>query len=187
MKNKKNGNLNRIFNSGNLLLLAIVLVLVGISFFAGQSGQKTGTDFAMRDNGVSELSTNGFVAVKPEAGVVNGDGVISLTGNCYRVVAGTEPHLAESIANGIEKRIVERPNTHDILRDQLESFDIKILMIKVVDIRKNNFIGKIILKQDDKIVSLESRPSDGIALAVRTNSSVYMNETLMKKYGEKVC
>lgn len=189
MAKSKNKVLQNILSGRNLVLSAIIIVLIGISYYAGLNSSR---DFELdtivqRGGSINDLSTDGFILVKPEADIVNGDGVVSLSGNCYTVTAGTEPHQALSIVNGMDKKIVERPNTHDVLRDLLDVLDIKLLMVKVVDIRNNNFIGKIILQQGDRIVSLESKPSDGIALAVRINSSIYMNETLMKIYGEKIC
>jgi bifunctional DNase/RNase len=60
-------------------------------------------------------------------------------------------------------------------------------MVKIVEIRNNTFIGRLILQQGNKVVSLDSRPSDGIAIAVRTGSPVYIKESLMKEQGKYIC
>ncbi len=179
---------SKFFTKKNSIVFTIVFISIAVGFLAGRSiGQNNEIGFLLQENQIKDLSTNGFVAMKPEVGVVENDGAISLIGNCYRVSARTEIYQAESIANGLAGKIIERPNAHDLLKDELDSFGIDVMMVKIVNIKNNFFIGKIILKQDDRIASLESKPSDGIALAVRTNATIYMNETLMKTYGEKIC
>ena len=136
---------------------------------------------------ISELSTVGFVEVKPDAGIIDNSGVVSLTGGCYQVTANTDVVQAESIINGLEGKIPVRPSTHDLMKEVFETMNIKVLMVKVVDLKDNNYIGRLIVKQGDKILSLDSRPSDGIAIAVRTNSTIYFKESLMKERGKYIC
>jgi bifunctional DNase/RNase len=136
---------------------------------------------------LEDLSTSGFAVVKPAAEVVGGQGVVALTGGCYSMVAGTDATQAESISNALSGVAGERPNTHDVVRDMLESLGIELVMVKVTELRGNNFHGRIILRQGDTILNLDSRPSDGIALALRTNSTIYFNETLLKERGQKIC
>lgn len=134
-----------------------------------------------------ELSTVGYVKVTPEAAVIENRGVISLTGGCYQVIASTDVTQAESIINGLEGKINVRPNTHDLMKDMFQNLGIEVVIVKVVDLKDNNFIGRIILKQGNKILSLDSKPSDGIAIAVRTNAPIYMNRDLMEKMGKYIC
>jgi len=136
---------------------------------------------------ISELSTVGFVEVKPEAVVIETIGVVSLTGGCYQVTANTDVAQAQSIVNGIEGTISDRPNAHDLMKEIFEAMGIKVLMVKVVDIKDTNYIGRLIVKQGDNVLSLDSRPSDGIAIAVRTNSTIYFKESLMKERGKFIC
>lgn len=137
--------------------------------------------------GIQELSTEGFVAVKPMADVVDGQGAVSLTGSCYRMVAGTDVSQAESIRDGMNKMTNERPNTHELMRDIFKALDIEVVMVKVTDIKGDNFHGRLILQQGDTVLSMDSKPSDGIAIAIRTNSTIYFNETLLKQSGQKIC
>ena len=60
-------------------------------------------------------------------------------------------------------------------------------MVKIVDLKENNYIGKLIIQQGNKVLSLDSRPSDGIALVVRTNSTIYFKESLLKEMGKYIC
>lgn len=134
-----------------------------------------------------ELSTSGYMRVDVDAGVVGNDGIVVLTSDCYQLTANTEAGQAESIANGLVKKIDFRPNAHDLMKDVLNNLQIEVVMVKIVELKNGTFYGRLILKQGDKIVSLDSRPSDGIALAVRTDSPVYIKEDLMKSEGKYIC
>lgn len=136
---------------------------------------------------LSELSTVGYLKVDVDASVVDGTGIVTLQSECYRLTAVTEPYQAESIANGIAGKINFRPNTHDTMKDALTNLGVDVEMVKIIELRNNTFIGRLILKQGNKVVSLDSRPSDGIALAVRTGSPIYIKESLMKENGEYIC
>jgi len=134
-----------------------------------------------------ETSTFGYKKVVPNAYVQEGVGVLTLSSNCLLVEGVTEEWIAKSIINGLANSTEFRPDAHDVLRDLLKSLEIKVLMVKIVDIVDNTFIGRLILKQGNKIVSLDVRPSNGIALAVRVGAPVYIREDLLTKYGKQVC
>lgn len=136
---------------------------------------------------IKDLSTEGFVAVRPTVDVSDGNGLIGLTGGCFRMVAGTETGQAQSIRDGLEDVTGPRPNTHELMRDAFDSLGIKILMVKITELRGNNFFGKLLLQQGNTLLALDAKPSDGIALAIRTGAPIYFNETLLKERGEKIC
>ena len=167
----------------NYTVLAVVGILVGIglAMIAQNPTQQTS------EKNLSDLSLVGYVQVSPNATVAGVNGIINLTGNCYNVVGNTDAVQAQSIIDGIAGKIRERPGTHDLVKDAFQNFGIKVLMVKVVGLQNNHFIGRLILQQGSTILSLDSRPSDGIALAVRMNSKIYFKEDLLKQHGEKVC
>jgi hypothetical protein len=169
----------RVLKISIVLLVILVLVFSYVLFFP----QAKKLDFST----LPELSTIGYKKVEIDAGVSEGRGMVTLTADCYQVIAYTETAQAESIANGLAGRIDFRPNAHDLVKSMFDSLDIEVVMVKVVGITNNTFIGKVILRQGNKILSLDSRPSDGTALAVRTGSPVYMKESLLEEYGRKVC
>lgn len=169
-----------------ILSIASILISISIAYLT-LSGGKINLNIPSMSEQVSELSTVGFVEVKPDAAIIDNAGVVSLTGGCYRVTANTDFVQAESIINGMQGKIPVRPNAHDLMKDVFESLGIEVVMVKIVDVQDNNYIGRLIVRQDDQIISLDSKPSDGIALAVRTNSSIYFKESLMKERGENIC
>jgi bifunctional DNase/RNase len=175
-------------NNRERLLFALVIISLTIAIFVLFSSQKlTLPTFVPEVLNLPELSTQGYVEVQPDAAIVEGQGVVILTGECYQLIANTELSQAESIANGIAGRIDFRPNTHDLMKDALNNLGIEVVMVKIVELRNNTYHGRVILRQGDRIASLDSRPSDGIALAVRTNSSIYVKEDLLRAQGKYIC
>ena len=136
---------------------------------------------------VSQLSTVGYVEVKPDARVVGDIGIVTLTGGCYQVSGRTEAWIAQSIIDGLANKTRFRPDAHDVFRDALNTLGVKVVMVKVVDIKNSTFIGRLILQQGSKLVSLDIRPSNGCAIAIRTGAPIYMRKDLMEKYGKKIC
>jgi hypothetical protein len=135
------------------------------------------------------LSTAGFVRVNVEVDVQGDTGVVRLTGGCYQVLATVEKDQAVSILNGMNNVVGLRPNVHDLFRDTLKGLDAKILMIKITDVREDVYLSKMFIRKGNTLLSLDARPSDAIAVAVRSdyNVPVYMNQTLMMKQGTKIC
>lgn len=164
------------------ILIVLIVILLGISAYVLISSRVELADISA----LPELSTLGYSQVSISADVVENRGVITLTGDCYQVTAYTEVTQAESIADGLAGRIGFRPNTHDLMKSMFDGLGIQVIMVKIVEIRNNTYIGKLILRQGNRVLSLDSRPSDGTALAVRTNSPIYMKEDLLKA-GKYIC
>jgi hypothetical protein len=113
--------------------------------------------------------------------------VISLNTKCYNLSATVEPLQAVSIQNGIDGRVEARPNAHDVMKDIFDSLKIEILMVKVTEQKESAYFSKFVLRQGNMILNLDARPSDAIAVALRAKAPIYVNETLLKQYGEYVC
>ena len=132
---------------------------------------------------IPELNTEGFVRINVETATQK----LILSSGCYSVVGTVSDDQVHSIENALLKTKDLRPLSHDTTINILKSYDISVLMIKVTEVRENNFIGKLFLKSGNKITSLDVRPSDGIAISLRTNAPIYMNETLLKQQGINTC
>jgi bifunctional DNase/RNase len=132
---------------------------------------------------IPELSTEGYVLVNVETG----DQKLVIGTNCLAVEGHVSDDIVHSVDNALQRSKDIRPLTHDMAINILESYNIEILMVKISELRDNNFIGQLILKSGNKITNIDVRPSDGIALALRENAPIYMNETLLKEKGEKIC
>lgn len=130
------------------------------------------------------FSTDGFV----EADVlkVSGD-TIFIGNNCTAISATTSPERAQSIEQGIEKQMGERPNTHDTVAQILKSFNITAEAVKFNNYDGRYFYSDLILRGDSKVLTLDMMPSDAIAIALRANATIYINRTLLAQIGKKIC
>jgi len=112
---------------------------------------------------------------------------IILEGNC--TIFGLVPHEIQtySIKEGLDKNIDIRPTTHDLITNILENYNISVLLIKITDGKEGLYFSNIIFKEGNSILNVDSRPSDAIALGVRTNAPIYVKNSVLEKYGEKTC
>lgn len=107
--------------------------------------------------------------------------------NCTAIIAETSPERALSIENGMKGIIDIRPNTHDTFVATLRSFNITLESVTMDRFDGSNYYSDLNLKTDGKMLKLDARPSDAIAIAVRTNSTVYINKTMLQEEGQNIC
>ena len=74
-----------------------------------------------------------------------------------------------------------RPMTHDLMRNILNHLSVKVEKIEITDLRDNTFYAEIHLSIGDKNLVIDSRPSDAMALALRTDSPIYVSEAVIKE------
>lgn len=87
---------------------------------------------------------------------------------------------AQAIALEIEGIKPPRPLTHDLLKQVIDNLGAMVLEVYINELRDNTFFAKIILEVSALTNEIDSRPSDAIALAVRTNAPIYVSELIMK-------
>lgn len=88
---------------------------------------------------------------------------------------------ATSIATELEKIQFPRPMTHDLLRNCLDHLNVRVERIEVCDLRNNTYYALIYLRDEEKVSSIDARPSDAIAIALRTNAPIYVKEEVLLK------
>lgn len=74
-----------------------------------------------------------------------------------------------------------RPMTHDLLKSILDDLNARVDRIIIDKLEENTFHAKIIISLDGKVKIIDSRPSDSIALAVRTKSPIFVEEEVLNK------
>jgi len=94
------------------------------------------------------------------------------------VVGSTE---AQAIALQLEKISPPRPLTHDLIKNLLDSVRVMVTRIVVNDLRENTYYAAISLKTNGTTKEIDARPSDAIALALRVQAPIYVEETVMKR------
>lgn len=74
----------------------------------------------------------------------------------------------------------KRPMTHDLLRKVIESFDAKVERVEITELREQTFFAVIYVSNGEGQRQIDARPSDSIALALKTGASIFVNEELFE-------
>lgn len=89
----------------------------------------------------------------------------------------------QSIAIHLNKVPFPRPLTHDLFKDLIDISDLKFLRTEICDLRDETFYANLVFEKSNRIVELDSRPSDAIAIALRLCAPIYVGETVMDAAG----
>ncbi|HLW53223.1 MAG TPA: bifunctional nuclease family protein [Candidatus Angelobacter sp.] len=87
---------------------------------------------------------------------------------------------ANAIAMEIEKVTTPRPMTHDLIKNLLIGLDTRVHKIVVNELRDDTFFAVIWMERDGKIISIDSRPSDALAVALRVDCPIFVDEEVLK-------
>jgi bifunctional DNase/RNase len=86
---------------------------------------------------------------------------------------------ANAIALEIEKSATPRPMTHDLLRNTLRAFDATVTRVVISDLKDETFYAVIWLHHAGDVLTMDSRPSDALALAMRADCPIYVSRAVM--------
>jgi bifunctional DNase/RNase len=86
---------------------------------------------------------------------------------------------ANAIALQIENIATPRPMTHDLLRNVIHDLKAEVQKIVVCDLQENTFYALIYLELNGGTVAIDARPSDAIALALRTRAPIFVEDTVI--------
>jgi uncharacterized protein len=86
---------------------------------------------------------------------------------------------ANAIALEIEKVTTPRPMTHDLIRNLLTGVEAKVSKVVVSELKDETFYAVIWLEKDGQVISVDSRPSDALALALRLDCPIYVEEQVL--------
>jgi uncharacterized protein len=88
---------------------------------------------------------------------------------------------ATAIAGELENIKFSRPMTHDLMKNMMDKMGIKLAKIEISDLRDNTYFALIYLIFDGKEFSMDARPSDAIALALRAQAPIFVEEQVIQK------
>ena len=88
---------------------------------------------------------------------------------------------AAAILMRLQGASTPRPMTHDLMNDMLSEMSIACSRVSVTELRENTFFASITLTLDGKEVEIDSRPSDALALAVRTEAKIFAAEDVISE------
>ena len=101
----------------------------------------------------------------------------------YRIPVVVGVAEAQSIAMRLENVIPPRPMSHDLMVSILHAFGISIDEVLIYEFNDGVFMAQILLNDGEKQVTLDSRTSDAIALALRTNARIFTTPEVLKQTG----
>ena len=87
---------------------------------------------------------------------------------------------ANAIALEIEKVSTPRPMTHDLIKSLLLGLDTGMRKVVVSELKDDTFYAVIWLERDGELISVDSRPSDALALALRLDCPIFVDDTVLK-------
>ena len=93
-------------------------------------------------------------------------------------------YMAEQITFALQEVEVARPMSHDLIKNILKNLSARVVRVEVVAIRGDVFYGNIVVHtEDNKEINVDARPSDALALAVRTSVPIFISKEVMDNAG----
>lgn len=90
------------------------------------------------------------------------------------------PGEAQAIRRMLAEEPFPRPLTHDLLVLMIEGLHAKITRVVIADLRENTFYASVLVQRDSEVLSIDARPSDSIAVALRAKAPIFVNEKLLQ-------
>jgi uncharacterized protein len=87
---------------------------------------------------------------------------------------------ANAIALEIEKVSTPRPMTHDLIKNVLSGLDAHVHKVVVTELKEDTFYAVIWMEREGRVISVDSRPSDALALALRVDCPIFVEEEVLK-------
>lgn len=94
-----------------------------------------------------------------------------------------DPYMAEQITFALQEVEVARPMTHDLMRDLLNTLNARVMRVEVLSLKGDVFFGNIVVEVNKESFNIDSRPSDALALAVRTHVPIMVSNEVMESAG----
>src|SRR5271169_3664733 len=113
------------------------------------------------------VTNNPIVVLKD----VNGTAILPIWVGIYE---------ANAIALEIEKVATPRPMTHDLIRNLLFGLETGVKKVVVSDLREDTFYAVIWLERNGQLISVDSRPSDALAIALRLDCPIFVEDAVLK-------
>jgi bifunctional DNase/RNase len=90
------------------------------------------------------------------------------------------PAEASAIAMELEGITAQRPMTHDLMKSLIDGLEARVLKVCINALKKNTFFARIFLQREGSILSVDARPSDSIALALRADAPIFVADDIIE-------
>ena len=95
-----------------------------------------------------------------------------------------DAYMAEQITFALQEIEVARPMSHDLLKQVIQALNARLIRVEVVELRNEVYFGNLVVETDSgHQLNIDSRPSDALALAVRTNVPIFVSRSVMDEVG----
>jgi len=91
------------------------------------------------------------------------------------------PFEAQSIVQVMEGMRTPRPMTHDLIKAVIDQLGAKVQRIIISDLQDQTFFARIFLEQDGREIEIDARPSDSLALALRSKAPIFVTESVVQQ------
>ncbi len=129
------------------------------------------------------VELNGYVPLDVDIVGTN----IRLSSNCRLIAFDVTEDQALSISKALNKTSPPRPLGHDIFGDVIEQFEIKLLAAKIDRFENGIYYARMIFQFRNSALEVDARPSDTIAMALRANTPLHIDEDILNAQGTKIC
>ena len=90
------------------------------------------------------------------------------------------PGEAMAIQRLLTEQAFPRPLTHDLIALVIEGLHAKVTRVVIADLREGTFFASLLIEREASVLSIDARPSDSIAVALRTQAPIFVNEELLQ-------
>lgn len=90
------------------------------------------------------------------------------------------PYEAEAITIALQEIEVARPQTHDLLKNLITSLEARLTRVEIISLKDDVYYGNLIIEMDGRTFNIDARPSDALALAVRTHIPIMVDIDVME-------
>ncbi len=188
MKQKKSSRQAFVF------LILLVLVIALLVYISGGMKQEPASEVKQEQGKKIErlpaeaeslplLSTEGYLKMNVTARATT----VFMAAECMQIAASTTEEQAAAIERARLGETPIRPFTHELLADALQALSAEVLMVKVDDMRDGIYYSRLFIRDGNRLIALDSKPSDAITVAYRFSAPIYIKKELMERLGQKVC